>query len=69
MKQKRRNFQVASVLHLNPEVLLLLEVLDSNKVGSEAVFGEEEVINREDRDQFLLVEVDIVLEEDLEAIL
>ena len=38
-------------------------------MGSEAVFGEEEVINREDRDRFLLVEVDMALEEGLEAIL
>ena len=69
MKQKGRNFWVVSVLHPNPEVPLLLEVLDSNEVNSEAIFEEEEVLHREDRDRFPLVEEDMVLEEDLEAIL
>ena len=39
------------------------------RVGSEAVFEEEEVLHREDRDRFPLVEEDMVLEEDLEATL
>ena len=69
LKQKRRNFQVASVLHLNPEVLLLLEVLNFNKVGLEVDFGEEEIVNQEDLERFPLVEVDMVLGEDSEAIL
>ena len=56
-------------LQLNPEVPLLLEVLDSNEVGSEVVFEEEEVIHREGRIRFPLVEEDMVLEKDLEETL
>ena len=60
---------MASAPHLNPEVLLVIKVLDSNNGGLEVVLREEEVINQEDRGRFPLVEVDIALEEDLEATL
>ena len=38
-------------------------------MDSEAVFEEEEVLHREDRDRFPLAEEDMVLKEDLEATL
>ena len=69
MRQKERNFQVASAPHYKPEVLLPSKVRDSTKAGLEVVFEEEEVLNRGDRDPFPLVEVVMVLGKDLEAIL
>ena len=67
MRSKERDFWVASVLQLNPEVPLLLEVSDFSRVVLGEVSEEEEVLTRGDRDQFPMVEV-VILEEDLEVI-
>ena len=55
LRQKGRNFQVASVLQLTPKVP------NFNKVGLEVVFEEEEVLNQGGRDQFPLVEEDMLV--------
>ena len=68
LRQKGRKFSVASVLQLTPEVPLLLEVPDFNKVVLGMVLEEEEVLNPGDQDRFPMVELVMVLEEDLEVI-
>ena len=68
MRQKGRNFRVASVLQPNPEVPLPLEVPDFNRVVLGVVFEEEEVLNQGGRDRLPMVEVVTVPDEDLEAI-
>ena len=69
MRQKERNFRVASALQPILEVPLLLEVLDFNRMVLEVVSEEEEVLTRGGRARFPMVEVDMLLEEDLEVAL